>query len=163
MPSKGGIIRKRKKLRYLLKRIYESNTDPTELIKQLDILDNSEVTVEVPEYQLNLINFEHNYPNFKHIRIGDPRRYAYKIRSLFGPDAEQITLPENYPVLPSDYLTELNKWRLVKLNCAPTIENTRLPPLTYVDRDPRRNTALQRRAWLLYELYGASCPIITLD
>ncbi|EZA51548.1 hypothetical protein X777_09757 [Ooceraea biroi] len=44
--------------------------------------------------------FDHNYPSYRKIRKGDPRRVVYQLRELFGLDWKEIEIPSTYPVLP---------------------------------------------------------------
>lgn len=87
MPTKGGRQQKIKRLKYKIKEAIFSNQDPFPFYQQLAALVN---IVENPptnfENSINLqeIEFEINYPNYKTIPKTDPRRPTYKTRYLFG-------------------------------------------------------------------------------
>ncbi|EGI61026.1 hypothetical protein G5I_10712 [Acromyrmex echinatior] len=53
-----------------------------------------------PAYTLNKLEVN-TFPSYKTIPKHDPRRFAYKLRDLFG-TGFKVTLPLNYPILPSE-------------------------------------------------------------
>jgi len=104
MPTKGGRRKKEKRLRYQIKTAIDSNHDPFPHFQKLAQLLNQKKTVTSPNkngYSLQPLEITYRFPDYRDIKKGDPRKLAYKLRELFGTGFE-ITLPSNYPTLPTE-------------------------------------------------------------
>ena len=105
MPTKGGRRQREKRLRFQIKSALISNQDPFPYFQKLAQLLDQNKPVDSPRepvYTLKKLEVNLMFPNYKNILKGDPRRFAYKLRgNLFG-TGFKITLPINYPVLPSE-------------------------------------------------------------
>lgn len=65
-----------------------------------------------PENSLREISLSPpSYPPYQSIKRGDPRRYVYAIRNLFG-DTNPVELPTNYPI-PKPRFVDLTKSALI--------------------------------------------------
>ncbi|KYN44831.1 hypothetical protein ALC56_00826, partial [Trachymyrmex septentrionalis] len=53
-------------------------------------------------YSFERLEINLAFPNYKDIQKDDSRRFAYKLRNLFG-IGFKIPLPSNYPIPPSEY------------------------------------------------------------
>ncbi|KYN29461.1 hypothetical protein ALC57_01078 [Trachymyrmex cornetzi] len=105
MPTKGGRRQREKRLRFQIKSALISNRDPFPYFEKLAQLLNQTKPVDSPRervYTLNRLKINLTFPNYKNIQKADPRRFAYKLRNLFG-TGFKITLPKNYPILPSKH------------------------------------------------------------
>lgn len=102
MPSKGGWKIQEKKLRYQIKIAITDNQDPFSFFQKLEQLNNKRNSRDLkPDSFKPQEDIEYKYPDYREIRIGDPRRVAYKIRNLFGFDEDRVIIPNSYPVLPA--------------------------------------------------------------
>ena len=91
-----------KRLRFQIKSALISNHDPFPYFQKLAQLLDQKNPKDSPResvYSLKRLEINLEFPN-KDIRKADPRRFAYKLRNLFG-TGFKITLPNNYPILPS--------------------------------------------------------------
>ena len=101
MSTKGG--QREKRLRFQVKSALISNQDPFPYFQKLAQLLDQDKPVDSPRepvYTLNKLEVNLTFPSYKTIPKHDPRRFAYKLRDLFG-TGFKITLPINYSVLPS--------------------------------------------------------------
>ena len=104
MPTKGGRRQREKRLRFQVKSALISNQDPFPYFQKLAQLLDQDKPVDSPRepvYTLNKLEVNLTFPSYKTIPKHDPRRFAYKLRDLFG-TGFKVTLPLNYPVLPSE-------------------------------------------------------------
>lgn len=115
MPCKGGRRKKEKRLKFQIKTAFQSGTDPFPYFTQLAQLQNQSnkrdisnsallkesAQKELFKYSIKKIEFDYKYPDYKIIKKGDPRRYVYKIRCLFGTGGG-VKLPKNFPILPPE-------------------------------------------------------------
>ena len=104
MPTKGGRRQREKRLRFQVKSALISNQDPFPYFQKLAQLLDQDKPVDSPRepaYTLNTLEVNLTFPSYKTIPKHDPRRFAYKLRDLFG-TGFKVTLPLNYPILPSE-------------------------------------------------------------
>ncbi|EGI57623.1 hypothetical protein G5I_14364 [Acromyrmex echinatior] len=102
--SKRGLTGRRqreKRLRFQIKSGLISNQDPFPYFQKLAQLLDQDKPVDSSVYTLSKLEVNLTFPNYKTIPKPDPRRFAYKLRDLFG-TGFKVTLPLNYPVLPSE-------------------------------------------------------------
>ena len=101
MPTKGGRRQQEKRLRYQVKSAINSNHDPFQKLAQL--LDKKKPVSPPNEsgYSLQPLEITLPFPDYRNIQKGDSRKFAYKLRELFG-TGFKVTLPSNYPTLPTE-------------------------------------------------------------
>ena len=102
MPTKGGRRQREKRLRFQVKSALISNQDPFPYFQKLAQLLDQDKPVDSPRepvYTLNKLEVNLTFPSYKTIPKHDPRRFAYKLRDLFG-TGFKVTLPLNYSILP---------------------------------------------------------------
>jgi len=109
MPKRGGRRVQLKRIKFLIKQALSSSQDPLPLLAELNKIENSKSqsyeipspdnpNIDLAEFDSNFnvesnidyrpipIELENKYPNYKTIPENDPRRKAYKIIELFGPE-----------------------------------------------------------------------------
>ncbi|KYN42733.1 hypothetical protein ALC56_02840, partial [Trachymyrmex septentrionalis] len=87
-----------------IKTAINSNHDPFPHFQNLAQLLDHKKTVTSPNengYSLQPLEITYQFPDYRDIKKGDPRKLAYKLRELFGTGFE-TTLPSNYPTLPTE-------------------------------------------------------------
>ncbi|EGI60112.1 hypothetical protein G5I_11653 [Acromyrmex echinatior] len=87
MPTKGGRRQREKRLRFQVKSALISNQDPFPYFQKLAQLLDQDKPVDSsrePVYTLNKLEVNLTFPSYKTIPKHDPRRFACKLRDLFG-------------------------------------------------------------------------------
>jgi len=100
MPTKSRRRQREKRLRFQI-RAFISNHDSFLYFQKLaQLLNQNKPVTRV--YTLKKLKINLTFTNYKDFRKADPRRFAYKLRNLFG-TGFKITLPNNYSILSNEH------------------------------------------------------------